>query len=67
MILRCFHQSVLRCRSKLQEQREPARCKGWQREQRSGAGVLVKCLPTVAARSATKISAFDIVQFLLPI
>jgi hypothetical protein len=46
VILRCFHQSVPRCRSKPQEQREPAKCKCWQREQRSGAGLLVKCLPT---------------------
>jgi hypothetical protein len=46
VILRCFHQSVPRCRSKLQEQREPAKCKCWQRKQRSGAGLLVKCLPT---------------------
>jgi hypothetical protein len=40
VILHCFHQSVPRCRSKLQEQREPAKCKCWQREQRSGAGLL---------------------------
>lgn len=42
MILRCFHQSVLRCRSSASLRN--AKC--WQREQRSGAGLLVKCLPT---------------------
>jgi hypothetical protein len=44
--------------SALQEQREPAKC-NWQRKQRNGAGLPVK-MPadnTVAARSATKISA----------
>ncbi len=52
MILRCFHQSVPRCRSRLQEQRAPAKCKCWQREQRNGAGLLVKCLPTARSLPA---------------
>jgi len=53
VILRCFHKSVLRCRSKLREQREPAKCKCWQREQRNGAaGLLVKCLPTARSLPA---------------
>jgi hypothetical protein len=52
VILRCFHQSVPRCSSRLQEQREPAKCKCWQREQRNGAGLLVKCLPTARSLPA---------------
>src|ERR1700737_1464618 len=52
VILRCFHQSVPRCRSRLQEQREPAKCKCWQREQRNDAGLLVKYLPTARSLPA---------------
>src|SRR6266481_2655664 len=33
-------------RSALQELREPAKCKCWQRKQRNDAGLLVKCLLT---------------------
>ena len=42
MILRGSHQNVPRCRSS----GSLRNVKSWQREQRSGAGLLVKCLPT---------------------
>jgi len=38
VILRCFHQAF-----RAVEQREPAKCKRWQREQRNGAGLLNTC------------------------
>src|SRR6266849_3124249 len=52
----CDPPSLSPRRSALEKQREPAKCKCWQREHRNSGGLLVKCLP-VADRSATKISA----------
>src|SRR5215467_231757 len=51
VILRCFQQSVPRCRSGREEQREP-KCKCWWHEQRNGAGL--PCL-VAAVRSAAKL------------